>query len=412
MPVYSNSKLATYENCPWQYKLQYIDRIELPEARDGIEAFLGSRVHETLEKLHKELILTKLNSLEELLDFYQAQWDRNWHENVRIVKRGYTKENYYNAGREAITSYYRRHHPFNRSKTLATEMPLTFNIAHCGIRGYVDRLAYRGDGIYEIHDYKTSGYLPSQDKIDADRQLALYQIGIKEQYPDARDVRLIWHYLLFDKELTSTRTDAQLEDLKKDIVSLIETIENDTAFEPRESSLCDWCEYPEYCPAKRHGLAVQNLPPNEYLAEEGVSLVNKFASIKVRMKDLKEQESGARGGTRPHQGSRRSVRQKKWDNEHTGQRFRFESRGGIISGISSCGGRRKVRPGGEHQEGRHLGRSIPAQPPTARKNDQGREGRRGYKGNPDEICRGSLQGQRETDEEEGRGRRVEDNQTD
>ena len=291
MPVYSNSKLATYENCPWQYKLQYIDRIELPEARDGIEAFLGSRVHETLEKLHKELILTKLNSLEELLDFYQAQWDRNWHENVRIVKRGYTKENYYNAGREAITSYYRRHHPFNRSKTLATEMPLTFNIDHCGIRGYVDRLAYRGDGVYEIHDYKTSGYLPSQDKIDADRQLALYQIGIKEQYPDARDVRLIWHYLLFDKELTSTRTDAQLEDLKKDIVSLIETIENDTAFEPRESSLCDWCEYPEYCPAKRHGLAVQNLPPNEYLAEEGVSLVNKFASVKVRMKDLKEQES-------------------------------------------------------------------------------------------------------------------------
>ena len=59
MPVYSNSKLATYENCPRKYKLQYIDRIELPEARDGIEAFLGSRVHETLEKLHKELILTK-----------------------------------------------------------------------------------------------------------------------------------------------------------------------------------------------------------------------------------------------------------------------------------------------------------------------------------------------------------------
>jgi RecB family exonuclease len=83
----------------------------------------------------------------------------------------------------------------------------------------------------------------------------------------------------------------QLEDLKKDIVALIRTIENDTVFEPKESGLCDWCEYPEYCPAKKHGLAVRNLPPNEYLAEEGVSLVNKFASIKVRMKDLKEQEA-------------------------------------------------------------------------------------------------------------------------
>ena len=291
MPVYSHSKLGTYENCPRKYKLQYIDRIELPEAGEGIEAFLGSRVHEALEKLHKELILSKINSLEDLLDFYQAEWDRNWHENVRIVKKGYTKENYYNAGREAITSYYRRHHPFNQSKTLGTEMPLAFKIEDYVIRGFIDRLGYCGNGVYEIHDYKTSGFLPSQDKLDADRQLALYQIGIKEQYPDAKDVRLVWHYLLFDKELTSRRTDVQLDDLEKDIAALIRTIENDTVFEPNESGLCDWCEYPEHCPAKKHGLAVQNLPPNEYLSEEGVSLVNKFASIKGRMKDLKEQEA-------------------------------------------------------------------------------------------------------------------------
>lgn len=291
MPVYSNSKLDTYENCPRQYKLHYIDRIKLPEMREGIEAFMGSRVHETLEKLHKELILTKLNSLEDLLDFYRAQWDRNWHENVRIVKTGYTKENYYDAGKEAIVSYYRRHHPFNRSKTLATEMFITFQIGDSGIRGYIDRLGYCGDGVYEIHDYKTSSYLPSQDKMDADRQLALYQIGIREQFPDARDVRLVWHYLLFDKEIRSTRTDEQLEELKKDITALIGTIERDTVFEPRESGLCDWCEYPDYCPAKKHGTAVQKLPENEYLAEEGVSLVNKFASVKARIKDLREQET-------------------------------------------------------------------------------------------------------------------------
>ena len=56
MPVYSHSKLATYENCPQKYKLQYIDRIELPEGSEGIEAFLGSRVHDVLEELHKDLM--------------------------------------------------------------------------------------------------------------------------------------------------------------------------------------------------------------------------------------------------------------------------------------------------------------------------------------------------------------------
>jgi len=292
MPKYSHSKLSAYENCPQQYKLRYIDRIELPEGMEGIEAFLGSRVHEALEKLHKELILTKLNSLEELLKYYESVWDKNWNEDtIAIVKRDYTKDHYKNAGREAITNYYKRYHPFNQSKTLATEQLITFKIEDYTIQGYIDRLSHNGKGIYEIHDYKTSGYLLSQEKFDNDRQLALYQIGIKEKFKDAKDVRLIWHYLLFDKEFTSIRTDAQLKDLKKEILSLIKTIEKDTVFTPVESNLCDWCEFPEYCPARKHEIKVQELPLNKYLKEKGVSLVNKYASIKAKINELREQET-------------------------------------------------------------------------------------------------------------------------
>lgn len=35
MPVYSHSRLQTYETCPQKYKLRYIDRIELPEGEEG-----------------------------------------------------------------------------------------------------------------------------------------------------------------------------------------------------------------------------------------------------------------------------------------------------------------------------------------------------------------------------------------
>ena len=291
MPIYSNSRLSTYENCPQQYKLRYIDRVELPEgAEEGIEAFLGSRVHEALEKLYKELILTKLNSLDDLLGYYKNEWDKNWHENVVVVKKGFTKDNYRNAGKEAITNYYKRHQPFNQSKTLATEQLITFKIDNYTIRGFIDRLSHTGKGFYEIHDYKTSGSLPSQDKFDSDRQLALYQIGIKERFRDAKDIRLIWHYLIFDKEFLSMRTDAQLKDLQKEVVSLIKTIEKDTAFKPNESNLCDWCDFPEYCPAKKHEYKVRELPPNKYLKEKGVTLVNKYATLKANIKALREQE--------------------------------------------------------------------------------------------------------------------------
>jgi len=291
MPTYSNSRLQTYENCPQQYKLRYIDKVELADELEGIEAFLGSRVHDVLEKLYKDLILTKLNSLDDLLSYYKNEWDKNWHENVVIVKKGFKKEHYKNTGIDAINNYYRRYSPFNQSKTLSTEQMISFKIEDYTLQGYIDRLGFANDGVYEIHDYKTSGFLPSQDKVDNDRQLALYQIGVKEKFRDAKDIRLIWHYLVFDKEITSSRSEAQLKDLRKQVISLIKAIEKDTAFKPAESILCDWCGFPEFCPAKKHEYKVKELPANKYLKETGVSLVNKFASIKAKMKELKEQEA-------------------------------------------------------------------------------------------------------------------------
>ena len=131
MPVYSHSRLATYENCPQQYKLAYIDRIK-PEGKEGIEAFLGNRVHKTLEKLYKELILFKRNSLDELLRFYKTEWEKNYSaDGVAIIKKGFTSKHYYSTGVRAITDYYSRHAPFTQSRTIGTEMMLPFKIGSC-----------------------------------------------------------------------------------------------------------------------------------------------------------------------------------------------------------------------------------------------------------------------------------------
>jgi putative RecB family exonuclease len=167
---------------------------------------------------------------------------------------------------------------------------VNFKIDGYAIQGFIDRLSNAGRGVYEIHDYKTSGALPEQSRLDADRQLALYQIGIRERFRDVKDIKLIWHYLLFDQELTSARSEEQINELKQQIVGLIKKIEKDTRFEPRESSLCDWCEYQQLCPAKKHLCKVADLPLNKYLKEKGVSLVNKYAALKEQIKNLREQE--------------------------------------------------------------------------------------------------------------------------
>lgn len=291
MPIYSHSRLATFENCPQQFKLRYIDKVRIEGGEEeGIEAFLGTRVHEVLEKLYKELVLSKRNSVEDLLGFYNEIWKKNWHKHVVIVRKGFTKDHYKQAGIEAIQNYYQKHLPFNQSKTLSTEALVTFKLGDYSIQGYIDRVAYLGKGCYEIHDYKTSGTLPPDQKFDTDRQLALYQIGIRQKYRDAKEIKLVWHYLLFNREITSTRTERQLDDLKKEVIALIKKIERETKFSPNESKLCDWCEYPDFCPAKKHEAKVATLTVNKYLKDKGVTLVNKYADIKAKIAELKAQE--------------------------------------------------------------------------------------------------------------------------
>jgi len=49
MRIHSHSSLGSFENCPRQYWYQYIGKPPV-ERVDTIEAFLGTYVHETLEK--------------------------------------------------------------------------------------------------------------------------------------------------------------------------------------------------------------------------------------------------------------------------------------------------------------------------------------------------------------------------
>jgi RecB family exonuclease len=116
------------------------------------------------------------------------------------------------------------------------------------IIGFIDRLAYNLEkNRYEIHDYKTAGTLPSQEKIDSDRQLAIYGLAIKEIFGKDKEVALIWHYLDHNKKIISRRTNEQYENLIKEIIELIDKIENTKEFEANKSILCDWCEFKEKC---------------------------------------------------------------------------------------------------------------------------------------------------------------------
>ena len=118
MQIYSHSKLNCFTSCPYKYKLHYIDRVETERA-ESVEAFLGSRAHETLEKLYRDLQFQKENSLEELISYYKNEWEKNWNDAIVIVKKEYNKKNYLDMGIKYISTYYSRFKPFNQGKTIS-----------------------------------------------------------------------------------------------------------------------------------------------------------------------------------------------------------------------------------------------------------------------------------------------------
>jgi len=84
MPIYSHSRIISYETCPLRYKYAYIDKIK-PAAEETAESFLGARSHEALEKLYRNISYGKLMTEKELLDFFRSQWVKIWPESIIIV---------------------------------------------------------------------------------------------------------------------------------------------------------------------------------------------------------------------------------------------------------------------------------------------------------------------------------------
>ncbi len=239
MTLFSHSRLACFERCPLKFRYKYIDKVKT-DREQGVEAFLGTTVHAVLEKLYKDLRFRKLNTLEKLLEWFGQEWKKNWNDDILIVRKDYTQENYRKMGEDYIRDYYRRYKPFDQARTIALEERVKINLDPGGnyrLQGYIDRLSYEGNGVYEIHDYKTNFNIPVKEYIDDDRQLALYALAVLSNYQDAKKVRLVWHFLSVDKEVVLEKTHEQLEKLKEDTKELIDSIRAEKTFQPRPSKL-------------------------------------------------------------------------------------------------------------------------------------------------------------------------------
>jgi DNA helicase-2/ATP-dependent DNA helicase PcrA len=127
------------------------------------------------------------------------------------------------------------------------EIEKPFNIRIDGIRFYgrIDRIDELENGKVEIIDYKT-GASREQKEVDKDSQVAFYAIAAKEALGLNVD-KLSLYFVESGEKVTTTRTEAELEEKKKEVKEVINRIKSGD-FNPTPGMQCNWCDYKEICP--------------------------------------------------------------------------------------------------------------------------------------------------------------------
>jgi len=285
MVIYSHSRLSTFEKCQIKYKFKYIDNLP-PDYKQSIEGFLGNKVHETLEWVYHNAN-NRFFELDDLIKHYIESWNNDLNPEIKIIKKEFTQEHYFNKGIKFLINYFLKHSPF-KDNTIATEKRINLNLDINGkykIIGFIDRLVHNKEtSTYEIHDYKT-GSMSSQYELDNDRQLALYSIAIRNSFVDVKEVHLIWHFLDFNEQKTSIRTLEQLEHLKIKIINIIDEIESTNDFKPTPSALCNWCEFRSYCPVIKEN---PDYPDRPLRIKEGMTQKENNHSNNINNKNIFE----------------------------------------------------------------------------------------------------------------------------
>lgn len=298
---YSHSALETFRNCPRQFKFARIEKVEVPRKLEA-HTLLGNIVHRRLKELYQWAADSRLYPLDDLLKVYDADWEKEA-ANVVVSSEHKSVDDYIESGRKMLAAYYERFQPFDHGKLLGAEMRLNFTLpgTRFSIIAIVDRLMRRPDGVIEICDYKTGRTLP-QGPTDPSylRQMALYQLAVQTKFPHFDEIELLQYHLLHEEPTPYRMPPEQLDELAEQFrVEIQATInaERRDDFPTQESGLCNFCDFYNLCPAKRHRLAIEaeeKKGEEKSPAQRAAELANRFIENDRRMKDLKNEQTALR----------------------------------------------------------------------------------------------------------------------
>ena len=239
---YSYSKINTFKNCPYRFKLQYVDKIRTKfNVSPALEK--GKFIHYGLEHYLKGTLREKINdynfqlaSSDEIKEYRKQlkqvllSKDIQWYKSFSDIKTEFGFGIIFKDNDIDVIGYSNK----------------------ADIRGYIDLLAYDefSNEVYII-DYKTGKFREEQDKL----QVAIYYLVAVKKYPEVENFNLIFNFVEHSKTVEIKYTRDDFQKVLEFVRSSLSKVENADEF-PKITTFCNWCPY--YNEGHCNGISEEN----------------------------------------------------------------------------------------------------------------------------------------------------------
>jgi len=225
---YSYSKINTYKNCPYRFKLQYIDKIKTP--------FVMNKSLEKGSFLHKGIELYLKDEIKKIADFeFKVYNDEEKSKLFKQLKKILKNDN---------IQYYKTKENLYIEKGFGLDID-TLEVKDYNydsdIIGFIDLMFYDEDEkIVYIIDHKSGKFNENQDKI----QLYIYYLVALSLFP-AEKAKLYFDFIEHNKSISFEFDKSEKEKIQNEVKKIIEMIEMSSSF-PKKDTFCNWCPYFEH----------------------------------------------------------------------------------------------------------------------------------------------------------------------
>ena len=237
MTRYSHSRVECHNNCPYQYKLRYMDHIKTVQAPEPNNALIcGNTIHKGAE-----------TDLKTAIEFYYSNYpiinDNHINE---VIKFEYLIPKIHEI--LANVNVYKKEFRINTNRFI----------------GIVDLITKNDDGSVDVFDYK---YSNNYEHYAESPQLHLYKYFLEQIGFKVRKLGFIFipkisirqkqeeNLYQFRKRLQEELRNSEIKimEIQYNAEKVAEWMDNiiniteDNEFKKNPTNLCSWCEYQEYC---------------------------------------------------------------------------------------------------------------------------------------------------------------------